>query len=333
MTEDRGVPPEQPRAGASGSPVSVAERVVRAAGAVLWRPGADGRTEVAVVHRPRYDDWSLPKGKPEPGETPAHTAVREVTEETGFHGRLSRFLTQVRYSVPTARSGRADKVVDYFAAEVHSGRFAPNHEVDELLWLRTDEARSRLSYPHDSHVLDTFERLPASVATVLLVRHAEAGNRSEWSGDDALRPLSETGWKQRDALRSLLPLFGPERFYSAPRVRCEQTVRAAADDLGIGLEIEPRLSEEGYRADPQAGVEQVLRIAGGAGTAVISSQGGVIPDLVTRLAADGNLALGEVHSKKGSVWTLTFRRDVPPGNGSGPRLRLAAASYLADPLP
>ncbi|GAB3276272.1 NUDIX hydrolase [Parasphingorhabdus pacifica] len=328
---------ENTKVPAEGEPSRTATAVVdgeiRAAGAVLWREGPNSRPEVAVVHRPRYDDWSLPKGKLDPGETAVHAAVREVTEETGFHGVVSRFLTRIRYSVPAAGGGRADKVVDYFSAKVHNGRFDPNNEVDEIRWLPTDRAREQLSYPDDSRVLDAFERLPIDVTTVLLVRHANAGNRSEWSGDDTIRPLSESGCEQRDALHSLLPLFGPERVYTAPRLRCEQTVRPVAEDLGIELEADPSLSEEGYLADPEATVERVLRIAAGTGTAVISSQGGVIPDLVARLSESAGIEPGEVRSAKGSVWILTFRHDAPSGNGSGPSPQLGSATYLADPRP
>lgn len=320
-----------------GEPTDVPDRTVRAAGAVLWRDGAGG-LEVAVVHRPRYDDWSLPKGKLDPGELPAHTAAREVTEETGFSCVLSRFLTRVTYEVP-AVGGTAPKVVDYFAARAGGGAFAPNDEVDVLRWAPVAEARELLSYPHDGRVLDAFEQLPAALSTVLLVRHAKAGKRSEWSGDDVLRPLSAAGQRQRDALHSLLPLYGPVRVHSAPRVRCQQTVAPVAADLGVEIADEPLFSEEGYRADPSAAVARMLRIAAGPGPVVVCSQGGVIPDLVARLARSGplrgrpGLRPEEVASRKGSVWTLSFSPDPAPGNGSAPALRLVAADYLADPVP
>ncbi|MFR9729704.1 NUDIX hydrolase [Saccharopolyspora sp. MS10] len=318
------------------------EITIRAAGAVLWRPGPGGTPEVAVVHRPRYDDWSLPKGKLDPGETSAHAAVREVREETGFGCVLSGFLRRVRYEVPKG-AGRTGKRVDYFSARVADGAFAPNDEVDELVWTGLAKARELLSYWQDARVLDEFAALPADPVTLLLVRHAKAGRRAEFDGDDdTRRPLSGTGRRQRDALSSWLPLFGPERVYAAPRLRCEETVRPLAEDLGIEVAAEPLLSEEGYRADPASGVDRLLRIAAGKGTAVVCSQGGVIPDLVTRLAEaaaahpDGlaaarQLVGREVSSAKGSVWALRFDRGGDTGNGSGPRLRLISAAYLADP--
>jgi 8-oxo-(d)GTP phosphatase len=306
---------------------------VHAAGAVLWRESA-GRPEVALVHRPRYDDWSLPKGKLDSGETVAHAAVREVAEETGLSCVLSRFLHRVLYSITTVR-GEVPKQVDYFAARARDGAFTPNDEVDELRWLDVDRARQRLSYPHDAQVLDSFDRLPTTVVTVLLVRHALAGTSADWSGDDTLRPLSPDGLRQQAALRSLLPLFGPQRAYSAPRVRCEQTIAPTAEDLGLAITPEPSLSEEGYASNPRAGVDRLLRIAADGDTALVCSQGAVIPDLVARLAesgdvVSGNVAGGKVVSEKGSVWTLTFRREP---HGDGPPMRLAAADYLPNPFP
>ena len=315
---------------------------IRAAGCVLWRPrhdrggipdGAESAAdaiEVALVHRPRYDDWSLPKGKLDPGELPQHAAVREVGEETGFRCELSRFLLRLAYTVPE-RDLRATKAVDYYAARAVGGNFVPNDEVDELRWVSPARGREMLSYAPDAQVLDAFERLPADTATVLLVRHAKAGSRAEWAGDDSMRPLSSAGMRQRTGLHSLLPLFGPERLYSAPRVRCEQTIAPVAADLGIGIAGEPVFSEENYRTNPAAAVDRVLHIAGGAGTALVCSQGGVIPDLVTRLAELSGLPVGEVRSKKGSVWALTFARDTAV-NGSGPGLRLVAADYTAEAL-
>ncbi|MEB3366775.1 NUDIX hydrolase [Saccharopolyspora mangrovi] len=316
--------------------IPVAEAVevpalVRAAGTLLWRPSPQG-PEVVLVHRPRYDDWSLPKGKLDPGELAAHAAAREVVEETGFEATLTRPLAQVSYSVPRRTGGLAPKVVYYFSARLRGGEFAPNDEVDELRWLPLKEARAELSYPHDARVLDAFDESRSETATVLLVRHAKAGKRSEWSGDDALRPLSEAGREQRDALHSLLPLFAPSRIYSAPRVRCEQTVAPVARDGGIDVLSEPLFSEEVYSADPSAGVRALLEVAAEGGTSVVCSQGGVIPDLVTRLADSAGLELDEVASRKGSVWTLAFRPGEPADGGQAPDPVLAAADYLPDPL-
>jgi 8-oxo-dGTP diphosphatase len=120
---------------------------VRAAGGVVWRPDADGRPEVLLVHRPRYDDWSLPKGKRDPGETDEECARREVLEETGLRVELGAELPEVRYR---DRKGR-HKVVRYWVMRPADppAPFVPNDEVDQIRWCPLDEAAARLSYEHD----------------------------------------------------------------------------------------------------------------------------------------------------------------------------------------
>jgi 8-oxo-dGTP diphosphatase len=127
--------------------------MIRAAGAVLWRPGPHG-PEVALIHRPDKDDWSFPKGKLAKGETPAQAAVREVEEETGMIPDLGRPLAPKRYF-----KGWRLKRVDYWAATVIGpDRFIPNREVDRLEWLSLDDARQRLTHPRDRRALTNFIR-------------------------------------------------------------------------------------------------------------------------------------------------------------------------------
>lgn len=124
--------------------------MIEAAGGVVWRRSGTGATEVLLVHRPRYDDWSLPKGKLDPREAAEAAALREVEEETGLRCRLGRELPAVRY---VDRNGRA-KRVRYWAMEPVSGAFAPGDEVDEVRWLPVDDAAALLSYDRDRAVLD-----------------------------------------------------------------------------------------------------------------------------------------------------------------------------------
>lgn len=295
-----------------------------AAGAVVWRcadspePGA---VEVAVVHRPRYNDWSWPKGKPVSGEALPATAVREVHEETGHTAVLGPKLGSTRYPVTAGT-----KVAHYWAAHATAGHFESGAEVDELRWLPPAEAAGLLSYPHDQTLLARLRLAIAATSTVLLVRHAKAGKREEWDGDDARRPLTTAGQRQAEALRTLLALFGPQRVHSVPLLRCQQTVDGLAADLGVPVIEEPPLSETAFAADPQAALQRLREIAAGPGPAVLCSQGGVIPDVVSRLARTADLGLpDQPPSRKGSFWGLFFGDPAPAP-------LLLSADYYDDPL-
>ncbi len=278
-----------------------------AAGAVVWQLSPSGDVEVALVHRPRYDDWSLPKGKPHSGETLPFTAVREVVEETGHTVALGARLGSTRYPVTAGQ-----KVAHYWAARPTGGGFRPSKEVDELRWLPPAKASDLLSHQHDRTLLASLDGATAVTNTVLLVRHGEAGERQTWQGDQDRRPLTTAGRRQAEALRALLPLFGAQRVYSAPPVRCRQSVEGLAADLGVPIIEEPRLSEEGYLADPAAGLGRLIEIATEpGGPAVVCSQGGVIPDLVRKLTEAAGLDLIDVSSPKGSYWGLFFASKSP----------------------
>src|SRR4051812_42878800 len=257
---------------------------VLAAGAVVWRPGRAG-PEIALVHRPRYDDWAYPKGKLDRGEEMPFAAVREVVEETGLRVRLGALLGDVRYAVP-----EGEKVVRYWAAQAVDGEFAANPETDLLEWASIDRAADQLSYRHDMDVLQRFVDIGPPTATVLLTRHAKAGSRKDWQGEDAMRPLSGAGRRQADAVAPFLALFGPGRLPPPPPLRCRDTIVPLADRLGgAPIEDEPRLGEASYWAEPEAGQRRLLELAARSGVTLISSQGGVIPDVVAALGKNAGV--------------------------------------------
>jgi 8-oxo-dGTP diphosphatase len=130
--------------------------VVLAAGGVVTRTVADGRTEVLLVHRPKYDDWSVPKGKLERGEREDDAARREVEEETGYRCRLLEELGVRRYE---DRRGRPKQVRYWHMQPVEPGKFTPSDEVDEIRWLPPDEAVTLLSYEGDRRLIEVWERL------------------------------------------------------------------------------------------------------------------------------------------------------------------------------
>lgn len=274
-----------------------------AAGAVLWRPADDGNPglEVAVIHRPRYDDWSLPKGKVDPGETAPVAAVREVLEETGHGAILGRRLDVVSYPIE-----QGVKKVHYWTARSTGGEFTPGNEVDELVWLPLAEAKDRLTYPHDRKMLRHFAKQPADTQTVLVVRHGTAGRKSRFKGDDTKRPLDKRGRAQAEALVPQLLAFGASAVYAADRLRCHQTVEPLAEELGVAVHNEPALTEESYAKNPKRARHRMLDIAKEGGTPVICTQGKVIPDLIAWWCERDGVRADKSRNHKGSTWVLSL---------------------------
>ena len=292
-------------------------RVVPAAGAVLYRMEG-GSPRCAVVHRPRYDDWSLPKGKVDAGESLPVTTVREIAEETGFTAAIESRIGTTAY--PLKENTR--KEVTYWSALAHGGEFEPNSEVDELRWLPVEDAKHLVSYALDRKILTRFADARPVDSMLMLVRHAKAGSRSEWSGNDAARPLDKSGRTQAELLAPMLRAFGVRRLHSAPRVRCVQTLGPLADELGTEIAVEPALSDEAYLADPVAARTRLVELAAGQGVAAVSSQGTAIPGLVGDLADLAGIEVGNASTKKAGTWGLGFAGEM-----------LVYADYYPSPLP
>ncbi len=290
---------------------------ILAAGAVLWRPQeSTGTPEVAVIHRPRYDDWSLPKGKLERGETEPVAAVREIQEETGFRAHLGRRLASVSYPV-----GDTTKRVRYWMARSVRGEFAANEEVDELKWLPAEDAMSQVHYALDRKVLRRFVKLPVATQTVLVVRHATAGSKSRYSGDDRKRPLDKHGRAQAESLVDLLTAFGAGELFAADRVRCHQTLGPLAEELGVPVITETALTAEAYADKPKRARQRVLEIAGTTSHPVICTQGEVIPDLIAWWCERDGVRPDKSRNRKGSTWVLTLSGE-----------QLISADHISSPL-
>lgn len=248
-------------------------RVVLAAGAVVWR--MRGRTlEVLLIHRPRYDDWSWPKGKLDEGESLPACAVREVAEETGLRVVLGRPLPSVTYPVS---NGDATKTTHYWAARVApedaaaiQARPRPKvskHEVDEVRWVPAKKARKLLTRPSDgaplSALLDYADERRLDTWAVLLVRHGAARSRDTWKRGEATRPLTAAGERQAKALVPLLSAFGAEEVVTSPWARCRNTVAPYAKASGAELVEAPQLTEAGAKDDPRGArelVREMLRV-------------------------------------------------------------------------
>ncbi|MFC4052529.1 NUDIX domain-containing protein [Actinomadura syzygii] len=251
--------------------------VIRAAGALLWRDGPLGEAEFAVVHRPRYDDWSFPKGKVDRGEHVLAAAVREIEEETGIVPRLGRRLPTSTYPVRDRT-----KQVDYWAARpLAGGAFTPNDEVDELAWLPAAEAEERLSYGHDVDLLREFLNGPLHTTPFVILRHASAGEKLHWREADELRPLDAAGRAEAVQLAGLLHVFGPSRLVSSATARCAETVLPYARRLR-----EPVVTDTAFTVGdtgPDRAVGTLLGLVADGVPAVVCTHGEIVSTLVTGL--------------------------------------------------
>jgi 8-oxo-dGTP diphosphatase len=283
----------------------VTEGKIRAAGGVLWRTvaGTNGDIiEVAVIHRPRYDDWSIPKGKLNVGEIDLEGAVREVTEETGFRPTIVSPLGKVEY----LKDGRP-KVVRYWSMRAGGGVFTSGREVDELRWLNVEDAIALVSTDRDRDLLRRFSDTPSRLRTVLLVRHGSAGSRSGWNGKDAERPLDEAGQFQANALIWLLTCWDVREIHSAPIRRCTETIEPLAAAVGLSVRSEKLLDERVFLRRRLDAIDWIRDIAHEDTATVLCSQGDVIPDALATIALEDGCELRPARScKKGSMWALTF---------------------------
>jgi 8-oxo-dGTP diphosphatase len=271
-------------------------QVVLAAGGVVYRWRPEGDAEILLVHRPRYDDWSLPKGKLDPGEHRLAAAVREVHEESGVRGVPQARLRTVNYL--TGEPG-VEKQVEYWSMRCLSDDgHEPDHEVDVRRWVPLPTARDLLTYAHDRGVVAAFTALPPVTGVVVLVRHAHAGRRAGWQGADDERPLDTNGRRDAENAAPLLALFAPDRVISAPAVRCRDTVTPAADLLGHRLEVDGRFAEDG---DPDEALHALQELAQATPSSVVCSQGGLIRPLVAGIRPGG-----EPQTPKGTAWVLSF---------------------------
>lgn len=236
-------------------------KVVQAAGAVVWRLVGE-RLEVLLIHRPSYDDWSWPKGKPKKKEMLAACAIREVEEETGLQVVLGVPLPRVTYRL---RSGRR-KINWYWAAQVAERSAAtrarpevepaPLTEVDDAVWVDAVRALKMLTRRSDRKplkaLLDSYADGKLDTWAVLLTRHGMAKKRSAWDGDETTRPLTSSGKKQARLLAPFFAAFGTRRILSSPWPRCTTTVAPYAGDAELPVETRDALTEVGANDDPGA---------------------------------------------------------------------------------
>lgn len=262
--------------------------------------------EVLLVHRPKYDDWTFPKGKPDPGEDLVTTAVREIAEETGQVVRLGHPLPDARYHVSAG-----PKSVSYWIARstgLTDPPFENNDEVDEIRWVRTREARALLTYEHDLGMLEAFGELRAKklhrTRTLVVLRHAKALSRDEWSETDLDRPLAQRGTTRAEELTELLSAYGVRRILTSPATRCMRTVEPYAKRTDSLVQVDERLVEGARPSDVRLSVAALLDRRK---PAVLCTHRPTLPWVFAALdLPDTELAPGEglvVHHRRGVVVT------------------------------
>ncbi|MGZ4619753.1 MAG: NUDIX domain-containing protein [Frankiaceae bacterium] len=300
--------------------------MIQAAGGVLWR-GA-GRTgddvEIALIHRPRYDDWSLPKGKQDPTEHVTVTARREVEEETGYRAPLGKPLLSQQYTF--WREGQAmTKSVRYWAMRAPDAPEAPftaNAEVDELRWLPPSEADELLTHERDKATLKSLFTTVPRTSTTLLIRHGKAGEKKTWKRPDIERPLDSTGRAQAQAVRRAAACFEPGLIVSADPTRCAQTVQPLADDLGLKVVLDRSFSVAGYSVRPNRTLRRFRNLMTSGTNVAVCSQGEVIPGLMTSLAKSAGLQIDSADTPKGGMWALSIAKK-----------KLVATEFFSDLTP
>ena len=276
-------------------------REIVAAGAVVSRKGP----EVLLVHRPKYDDWSFPKGKLDPGEHAVTAAVREVAEETGLDIRLGPPLRDQEYVV--GNGALRPKRVHYWVGRLVGSdditTYRPNAEIDRLAWLGVDEARERLSYEFDRATLEEWTAVRKRSTPLLVLRHARSLSRKTWPDDDRDRSLTPAGELEADSLVPLLGAYGVRRVVSSSSRRCWATVAPYAEVAGLDLEVTDALAEED--ATP-GGVEKVVHeLLGRKEPAVLCTHRPVLPLVLATIGVrDPGLepaAMVVVHHRNGQV--------------------------------
>ncbi|MDU2269640.1 MAG: NUDIX domain-containing protein [Winkia neuii] len=291
-------------------------RIVRSGGAIVWRLRQGGRTipgtqiprsetdiEVLIVHRPRYDDWSWPKGKMERGEHIVATAVREVEEETGFAVRLGVPLQTQRYRLGVGHT----KEVRYWLGQLDVSepamvgrplaKRAPISEIDQTKWAKPAKARKMLTRRGDQRLLDEavahIRNRTAQTQPLLIMRHAKAVGRKKWEGEESARPLARKGVGQTKNLVPILSAYGIGQVLTSPWRRCFQTVAPFATLTGAPLTALAELTETAHAADGMAVRELAKKwLADGQARgvcvhrptlpALVGALAGITPNAITR---------------------------------------------------
>lgn len=275
--------------------------VIVAAGAVVWRKSAKGITEIAIIHRPKYDDYSLPKGKIEPNESLISCAFREVFEETNLTTQFGPFLGEVEYFSPDGL-----KKVSYWSAKSidEDSVFKPNNEVDQLLWSPLSKAIDKLTSETDKEIIGRFVNSFYDSQPIILLRHAKALARSEWPADDDDRPLDALGQTQASRLLSIYQVFNVKEIHTSDAIRCYDTVSPMAKALNLNLIVTGKVSESSFKKDKEKAFDYLKELLKADKSTILCSHNPVLPKLLTKVSKKNDLTPDEDKLQPADAWIL-----------------------------
>lgn len=274
--------------------------LIIAAGAVVWRKSNSGEIEVALVHRPKYDDWSFPKGKADVGESVIACAHREVTEETNLDTEFGPFLGEVEYMTSVG----AKKVYFWSAKVTKEYSFIPSDEVDRLAWHNIKSTKKILSLDTDRQILDIFSKLVLDTKPFVLLRHAKAISRDEWQGDDDDRPLDPLGTYQSDRLIPIYSVYKLNEVHTSDSIRCFDTVNNFARKLSINLEVSTKLSESAYKKDKEKAIDYCKELFKEDKNILICSHNPILPKLFNKLTRKSDIEVDDDKLQPADSWVI-----------------------------
>jgi 8-oxo-dGTP diphosphatase len=273
---------------------------ILAAGAVLWRKGEKKKIEVLIIHRPKYDDWTFPKGKAEIGEPLIACAYREVLEETNIETAFGPYLGEVEYLTNDGK-----KKVSFWSAKVIKEKeFNSNAEVDQLKWVEVTKVKELLTLDTDRKILEQFLRIEPDTKPLVLLRHAKAVTRDEWQGEDDDRPLDSYGQNQAKRLLAMYQVFNLEQIHSSDAVRCYDTVVAIAKGLSIKLEVTGKLSESTFKKDKEKAFDYANELIKSNESVLLCSHNPILPKMLNKLTKKSEVDADEGKLLPADGWVI-----------------------------
>ena len=272
-----------------------------AAGGVVWRRDMEGEIEVLLVHRQRYDDWTLPKGKLEEGEALISCAYREILEEAGLSVKLGPYIGAVEYFVPDGL-----KNVAYWSASLieDNSSFHPNEEVDQIIWLDLQSAAFKATRDSDREILVRFSSTPYDSSALIMLRHGKALERTEWQGEDEDRPLQLVGQLQAKRMLSLYQVFGVDEIHTSDAVRCLDTVSLMAKSLQITPTITNAVSEYTYKKNKEKAIDYAKELIKKKKQVILCSHNPVLPRMMEKLTKKIDFDYPDNKLLPGEAWVL-----------------------------